>query len=55
MYYMMDAYAMLIALLETDVTESFLDKFKKLFLKVVQPELPLWYTIKTVDDDIIGD
>ena len=51
----MDAYAMLIALLETDVTESFLDKFKKLFLKVVQPELPLWYTIKTVDDDIIGD
>ena len=51
----MDAYAMLIALLETDVTESFLDKFKKLFLKVVQPELPLWYTTKTVDDDIIGD
>ena len=51
----MDAYAMLIALLETDVTESFLDKFKKLFLKVVQPELPLWYTTKTVDDNIIGD
>ena len=51
----MDAYAMLIALLETDVTESFLDKFKKLFLKVVQPELPLWYATKTVDDDIIGD
>ena len=51
----MDAYAMLIALLETDVTESFLDKFKKLFLKVVQPELPLWYTTNIVDDDIIGD
>lgn len=51
----MDAYAMLIALLETDVTESFLDKFKKLFLKVVQPELPLWYATKTVDDNIIGD
>ena len=50
----MDAYAMLIALLETDVTESFLDKFKKLFLKVVQPELPLWYTTNIVDDDIIG-
>ena len=50
----MDAYAMLIALLETDVTESFLDKFKKLFLKVVQPELPLWYATNIVDDDIIG-
>ena len=51
----MDAYAMLIALLETDVTESFLDKFKKLFITVVQPELPLWYTTNIVDDDIIGD
>lgn len=51
----MDAYAMLIALLETDVTESFLDKFKKLFLKVVQPELPLWYATDIVNDDIIGD
>lgn len=51
----MDAYAMLIALLETDVTESFLDKFKKLFLKVVQPELPLWYATNIVDDNIIGD
>ena len=50
----MDAYAILIALLETDVTESFLDKFKKLFLKVVQPELPLWYATNIVDDDIIG-
>lgn len=51
----MDAYAMLIALLETDVTESFLDKFKKLFLKVVQPELPLWYATEIINDDIIGD
>lgn len=51
----MDAYAMLIALLETDVTESFLDKFKKLFLKVVQPELPLWYATEVINDDIIGD
>ena len=51
----MDAYAMLIALLETDVTESFLDKFKKLFLKVVQPELPLWYATGIINEDIIGD
>ena len=51
----MDAYAMLISLLETDVTQKFLDKFKKLFLKVVQPEKPLWYGTNTIDDDIIGD
>lgn len=51
----MDGYAMLMSLLETDVTEVFLDKFKKLFLKVVQPEIPLWYATDIVDDDIIGD
>ena len=51
----MDAYAMLMSLLETDVTQKFLDKFKKLFLKVVQPEKPLWYGTNTIDDDIIGD
>lgn len=39
----MDAYANLMALLEKDVTEEFLNKFKKLFLTVVEPELPLWY------------
>lgn len=38
-----DAYAIIIDLLETDVTESFLAEFKKLFLTVVSPELPLWY------------
>lgn len=38
-----DAYALLIGLLETDVTNEFLDKFKKLFLTIVEPELPLWY------------
>lgn len=36
-------YSVLMNLLKTDVTESFLDKFKKLFLTVVQPEAPLWY------------
>ena len=51
----MDGYAMLMSLLETDVTEAFLDKFKKLFLKVVQPEIPLWYVTDTAEDDIIGD
>lgn len=38
-----DAYALLLSLLETDVTDEFLDKFKKLFITIVEPELPLWY------------
>lgn len=38
-----DAYAIIINLLETDVTEEFIGQFKKLFLTVVSPELPLWY------------
>lgn len=46
-----DAYAIIINLLETDVTEEFLLQFKKLFLTVVSPELPLWY----VTDEQGGD
>lgn len=38
-----DAYAIIINLLETDVTEQFLLQFRKLFLVVVTPENPLWY------------
>lgn len=38
-----DAYALLLSLLETDVTTEFIDRFKKLFLTIVEPELPLWY------------
>lgn len=39
----MAGYAMLWQLLENDVTMDFLNKFKKLFLTIVQPERPLWY------------
>lgn len=51
----MSGYAMLVNLLDTDVTESFISKFKKLFITVVQPELPLWYATDIITDDIIGD
>lgn len=40
----LEAYAMLNALISTDVTDEFLGKFKKLFLKVVSPQRPLWYS-----------
>lgn len=39
----LDAYGLLSELLEKDVTEEFLNKFKKLFLVIVEPQLPLWY------------
>lgn len=39
----LDAYGILSELLERDVTEEFINKFKKLFLVVVEPQIPLWY------------
>lgn len=45
----LDAYATLIDLLETDVTAAFLDRFKSLFLRVAQPQEPLYYENEEVD------
>lgn len=39
----MDAYATLYALIETDVTEELIGKFKKLFITIVEPDKALWY------------
>ena len=47
----MDAYNILTTLLETDVTGAFLDKFKSLFLTIVEPELPLWYVTNLYDQE----
>lgn len=43
-----DGYALLLSLLKDDVTESFMNRFKPLFLNIVEPERPLWYA--TYDD-----
>ena len=45
----MEAYSMLLDLLETDVTEEFINKFKKLFITVLAPDYPLLYV--TEDDN----
>lgn len=45
----MEAYSMLLDLLETDVTEDFINKFKKLFITVLAPDYPLLYV--TEDDN----
>ena len=50
-----DAYALLIGLLETDVTNEFIDKFKKLFLTIVEPELPLWYVTDLIAEENMED
>ena len=39
----LDAYAMLMELLRSDVTNELLTKFKILFLTVIEPEEPLYY------------
>ena len=43
----LERYMVLLELLENDVTEKFISKFEKLFLAIVEPELPLWYEQKT--------
>lgn len=39
----LEAYNILLDLLKTDVSEPFLEKFKKLFIVIVEPQIPLWY------------
>lgn len=47
---LLEGYANLMALVDTDVTEEFIGKFKKLFITVVEPNLPLWY--KTAEGEL---
>lgn len=39
-----EGYGLLMELLRRDVTEEFLKKFQNLFIKIVEPYSPLWYT-----------
>lgn len=50
-----DGYALLLSLLKDDVTESFLNKFKKLFKTIVEPERPLWYITDPQDPNYNED
>ena len=51
----LEGYALLAQLIETDVTEEFLGKFKKLFLTVVMPQAPLWYQSIGNPDELTDD
>lgn len=45
------AYEIKMNLLSSDVTEKFLVKFRKLFLKIVQPTVPLWYITEETEEN----
>lgn len=47
---LMDAYGTQWELLDNDVTEEFLIRFDKLFLKVVMPQNPLLYSQEDIED-----
>lgn len=48
----LQAYGEILEILRTDVSESFIGQFKKLFITIVQPNTPLWYaTDKEALDD----
>lgn len=47
----LEGYALLLSLINTDVTQEFLDRFQKLFLTIVQPEAPLYYVTEDDNND----
>jgi hypothetical protein len=51
----LEGYSMLNELLETDVTEEFLGRFKKLFIKFVMPQAPLWYRSIPGSEEVVDD
>ena len=51
----MDAYSQLWELLKTDVTEEFINRFRKCFKTFVAPEKPLIFVTEVDDDEIVGD
>lgn len=49
----LEGYASLISLINTDVTKDFVNKFKGLFLTIVEPELPLYYVTESGEEENI--
>lgn len=47
----LEGYAMGAQLLEKDITKEFIDKFQKLFIKVIVPYSPLYYTTNITEGD----
>lgn len=47
----LEGYQFIYNLLETDVTKEFINKFRDLFIKIVQPQTPLWYITEENEND----
>ena len=48
----MDGYALLLSLLDDDITKDFTDKFRKFFIQVIAPDAPLLYATNPSDFEI---
>ena len=48
-----EAYSGLMAVLKNDVSAEFIDKFKHLFLTIVEPNKPLWYETTAEEQEIL--
>lgn len=46
----LEAYSVLWNVLATDITSEFVAKFAKLFIKIAQPDAPLWYANEKEED-----
>lgn len=49
----LEGYAGLMAVLRNDVSAEFLERFRKLFLVIVQPNTPLWYNTTPEEQEIL--
>lgn len=49
----LEGYASLMAVLKNDVSAEFIDKFKHLFLTIVEPNAPLWYDTTPEEQEIL--
>lgn len=48
-----EGYASILGLLKNDITSEFLDRFKPLFLTIVEPHSPLWYETTPEEQEIL--
>lgn len=46
-----EAYATVWEILRVDLAKAYMASFKHLFLRIVEPELPLWYVTTTEEED----
>lgn len=51
----LEAYNILWGMLATDITTDYINKFKKLFITIAQPDLPLWYADENNEEDEDGN